>query len=207
MKKILFTFICFVAASSLYAQTAFGVKGGFQMAKFTDKVYDYDEGTYSMGFGLLGGGIINFGYSKLISLQTEFNLSRKKSPYESGDGRDKFDYILNYIEIPVLLKGSLGGEKLKIFGVFGPYAAFPIKEIYKYDGDGDPKYNPLIEGDFGYFDLGVKIGGGILYNFGLAIIFAELRYSMGLGQTIMDNYFNSGGIEVSGGLLFPMGRR
>jgi len=207
MKKFLFTFICLAAAVSMYAQTAIGVKGGFQMAKFTDKVYnDIQPGSYSIGLGLQGGGILNFGYNKLISLQLELNLSNKKSPFEADDGNDKFDYILNYVEIPILLKGTLGGEKLKFYGIFGPYAAFPFKEIYKYKEKADPTFNPFKEKDWSYFDLGVKIGGGILYNLGPVIIFVDLRYSMGLAQTIMDNYYNSGGLEASGGLLLPLSR-
>ncbi len=89
-------------------------------------------------------------------------------------------------------------------GLVGPYFSFPLKENYDYGCENDSSYSPLFESDFGYFDLGLKLGIGILYKFKNVGLFGEIRYNLGYGHPIMDNYFNSSNIEATAGILFQL---
>ncbi len=140
-----------------------------------------------------------------IAVQPELNYIRKgfKYDYSGGDGffyyeeSNKLSY--NYLEIPVLLRYSLGPDAFKIHVNLGPSVGYGLggKHNYRYyydPGDGQPPVSGEIEGSVkfdeepeGYegediyldkrIDIGLQGGAGItLFN----KIFVDIRYGLGL---------------------------
>jgi len=205
MKRLILLIVLLPLFIVLNAQVAVGFRAGFQANKFKDNIYD--KGVYTYSIGYLGGGMVSLGYNRTLSLQIELNLSEKRSDYEDIAHDDKYTFILDYVEIPALIKINLGRNDFKLFTFLGPYGSFPVREKYDYGGSDDPSFSPLFEGDFGYFDLGLKFGGGISYKVGNGTLFGELRFNYGFAQALMDNYLDSNGIEATVGILLQLPRK
>jgi hypothetical protein len=143
---LLFVSICF----SANAQFRIGAKAGISIPNLEgnseqSKGYTSRQGTY-------GGLILNFKLARLLSLQPEINFSPQggkrngiqQVPSDAISGISfppginlyanfKNTTILNYLEVPVLLKFTLG-HKLKYYACFGPHIAFLVEAKTKTSG-------------------------------------------------------------------------
>ncbi len=152
-----------------------GQKGGLKAGANFTNLYVDDVSDENMKIGL------NLGLwhqSADGNFQTEINYSNKGAQilYDGALGSGKYNYNLNYIEVPVLFVGHVGPLNLHV----GPYAAFLVGvNIKSKDSDGNVEgVTQLDRDDFNTFDYG--LAGGVGIDFESSQI--GLRYSYGLRE-------------------------
>jgi hypothetical protein len=123
MKRILLLSVLFVITISFMpvnAQVKLGVQGGINLA---DVSLDPEQTGFEMGIrtGFLVGGIVNYNFSPLLSLQAEPAYIQKGSSVDITSTEDGINIkgeatmTANYIDIPVLLKATFGNAQVKPF--------------------------------------------------------------------------------------------
>lgn len=149
MKNIyVIAFLCFSLSTN--AQFRIGAKGGISIPNLEGNS-EQSKG-YTSRQAVYGGLFLNFRLTRLISLQPEINFSSQGGqrngiqpiPSDAISGINlppgvnlyanfKNATILNYLEIPVLVKFTLG-HKLKYYACFGPQIGFLVKAKTKTSG-------------------------------------------------------------------------
>ncbi|MBX9781722.1 MAG: PorT family protein [Chitinophagaceae bacterium] len=217
MKYLLIpVFCCFFSAAK--SQIHIGAKGGISIPNLEGN-NEQSKG-YTSRLGGYGGIVANFQLSKYLSLQPEINFSpqggqRKGMQTVPADKLGditlppgtklyagfKTTSILNYIEIPVLAKITLG-NKLKYYLFAGPHIAFLVEAKTKTSGssllyldkngtmplqiNGNPlppvSFNATtdIKESIKTINAGLQGGLGLQYKLGPGFIFIEGRAIFGL---------------------------
>lgn len=153
--------VCMPMAAS--AQTTLGIKGGLSYATLSNKSPDFDNRT-----GFAAGVAIDM-RSGLIGIQPEI-LYVQKGVTASGTPSGTSPK-LDYVEVPVLLKLTLGTPGLQPMVYAGPSAGFRLScKVLEVD---------CASGTVKSTDWGAVLGGGVRIggNKGLTL---EGRYSWGL---------------------------
>ncbi|TFH36209.1 MAG: PorT family protein [Bacteroidia bacterium] len=185
---ILLSFLSYQAFGQKY-----GIRGGFNLA---NQVWQEDGDTYSADFkskpGFHIGGIIEFPFTDLLSLETGLILDTKGLNWKEGDSGFSYEenYSLYYLDVPVVLKAVIEvGGSIGVYAVAGPYFGMGLsgKSKWVYESTGgdesgedkvewgsDPEIDHFKRPDFGLtFGGGVDIKGiqvGVTYDLGLANI-------------------------------------
>jgi hypothetical protein len=128
--------------------------------------------------------------------------------------------ILNYFEVPLLLKYSFPlGKSTKFYVDLGPYAGVLLNAKQKTKGSsliyadrGETQVvvpvaqpfdaNTDVTSDIKSFNAGVTAGGGISQNFGSGELFVDLRGAYGITSIQKDK---KNGSSHTGNLLFDIG--
>jgi hypothetical protein len=98
MKKLLFAIAMFFSVQSAFAQSfSIGPKAGLNISNYTGGDIESDA---LVGYHL--GGILNFGFGKVFSLQPEVLFSTQGAKVRNGS--TKSDFKISYVTIPVMLK-------------------------------------------------------------------------------------------------------
>lgn len=198
MKQFLGFLVLSLLCVQVNAQTALGLKLGFQN---TD-LYDYSDASSvtTTNYGL----ILNFGYSHVASFQMEVNYSPKGSVYTFID--EEIEEVYNYLEVPLLLKLNFGANNLNYYGLIGGFAAVPY-DIKTVSGGQEEKGGGLSdENGFDGLDLGLHVGAGLSYNIGPGRILGELRYATGF-EGLPDEFVDPKALLFSVGYLFTFGNK
>jgi hypothetical protein len=249
MKTFMKTF-CLIISLFFYlladAQVDIGVKGGIGISNLAESM---GQGEMSASRkGMYGGLVFSFHVSPSVYLQPEINLSRQGRQQKGiqqvpaniikdlnvFNGVDLYaDYksstILNYLEIPLLVKVLLG-KRVKYYSCFGPYIGFLIsaktatigKSLLYSDAAGTI---PLVQNDAPYptvslnsivsikesiktVNLGVQGGLGIQIPAGTGNIFFEGRTIMGINNiqthTNREGKIQTGCLVVAAGYLIKL---
>jgi hypothetical protein len=172
-------------------QAQFGVKGGVNFSNmYTEDVHDNNVLTsFNAGVYFL------IPITDFAAFQPEIIYSRKGSEltYDNTFATGKAQFKLNYIEVPLLVKGNLT-KNISVHA--GPYFAYLLdaKAVNKSD-NGTYNFEDNINNDnFNKFDVGLSagigldfdaIGIGARYNYGLTNVGKE-RNSGGTSYTLPD---------------------
>jgi hypothetical protein len=111
---------------------------------------------------------------------------------------------LDYLEIPILLKVKFGKEQLKPYVFFGPSIGILSKSEAELRNSGSTTTTEN-SSSFESTNIGLDFGGGVEYALNKQIdIFANLRYSMGLGDILKDDVFDwkTYGYQLNIGIKF-----
>lgn len=115
MKKLFLTSFLALACVSAFSQSfSIGPKAGVNLSNYTGGNIDSEA-----KFGYHVGGILNFGFGKVFSLQPEVLLSTQGAKVQNDGRRD--DFKITYITVPVMFKFKTNGG---FFVEFGPQAGF-----------------------------------------------------------------------------------
>jgi hypothetical protein len=158
------------------------------------------ESSNRMGYAL--GGFLQFELSPRFTLQPEVNFIRKGSVQSVSVadlpiGPIRVTYILDYIEVPLILKTYLRTDKKPLaphLGI-GPYAAILVHDRYRvknsFLGESEQKIEDLRSTDFGVvFAAGLDVHGpDALFSF-------SYRYSMGFLDLVLPTGPGLPGIEL-----------
>ncbi len=195
--------LSFVGIPSLYSQIKFGVKAGtsYSTILFSDDLKP-DEGDVKYRFGFIGGITSEIRIiGKAVFLQPEFLFHQKGFNYStdlvddpsSPDHSLKSYVVLNYLEMPILVKVKFGrfyaiGGPSILLGIGGNYKRV---ETYKSPPSADftkietgkvkfayELYNSTSDETFFHNRIDVSIQGGL--GMKISIITVELRYALGL---------------------------
>ena len=148
-----------------------GIKGGYNLAAVSfDNDNDVDTGNRS-GFhlGIYGESFLN----QNISLQLELLYSQQGYEIESNGGT--FTQKLDYINLPLMLKGYIADS---FFLEAGPQIGIAISHKEEFDSNFD-LFDTSQEFDPNSFDYGVNFGAGFKTNSGISF---SARYHLGLGD-------------------------
>ena len=184
--------------SAAQAQTGLklGLKGGFNGSTFSGS--DSKGSEYKAGFA--AGGLLNYGFTDMFSVQAELLYSQKGASqdgvtYVSGtttaglptfanNGTAKI--TLGYIDVPVLLKVNTGEDGKGLFFEAGPQGSFVMHQRTfvednsgKQVGSSETSTDGLNKVVLGYVaGLGYQITSGV----GLGV-----RYTGDISQVYKDN--------------------
>jgi hypothetical protein len=186
MKKTILSLALLVGmAGAAQAQTGLklGLKGGFNGSTFSGT--DSKGSEYKAGFA--AGGLINYGFTDMFSVQGELLYSQKGSSIDNYGGSGiTFKNTLGYIDVPILLKVNTGDDGKGLFFEAGPQGSFVMHQRAfiedsggKQIGSSETSTDPLNKVVIGYVaGLGYQITSGV----GLGV-----RYTGDFSQVYKDN--------------------
>lgn len=165
----------------------FGVKGGLNYSTFNDT----DNVEYKTGF--LVGGYANFNIpASPVSVQPELLFAQYGAEVENSDAT----FVVNYIQVPVLLKFGFDLPVASPNVYFGPYMSLNTKaEIENSDGALN------LEDNAKDTTFGVVVGAGV----DVSKLRFGLRYTAGLTNVADDNFNDSaknGALALTVGIAF-----
>jgi len=115
MKKLLFAALLFASVQSAFAQSfSIGPKAGLNISNYTGGNI---ESNALVGYHL--GGVLNYGFGKVFSLQPEVLFSTQGAKVENAGSKSEFK--ISYVTVPVMLKFKSSGG---FYFEFGPQAGF-----------------------------------------------------------------------------------
>lgn len=158
MKKLILSVAAIFAFGFASAQdTKFGLKGGLNLANFTDD-----------GFTIKAG--VNFGGFAEVKINSSFAIQPELIFSMQGAKKDSYSFSTNYINIPVMAKVTLGeGFSLQA----GPQLGVLVSAIASANGvDVD------VKSDLKTIDFGLNVGAGYDVNENIMI---DARYNFGVG--------------------------
>ncbi|PZF73111.1 porin family protein [Taibaiella soli] len=181
----------------------------------------------SMSPGLKIGGVVDFGFNKLISFQPGLFFTQKGATTTLASYNSSGAYVsvkrkirMNYIEVPLNVLFKLGYSHEGHFEVGGgPYVAFAVggKVKLKYSepatGTTQETTNSLNIGDAATddvksMDAGINFVGGYQWKAGV-ILRAQLAFGVPniLPEGNSDNHMRNWGFGVSAGYLFNCSKK
>jgi hypothetical protein len=201
--------------SVLQAQSvSAGFRGGVNLAKVSFEGYPDVEldGRPALDIGML----LDIKFSDFFSVQPEIHYLQKGFRFEEQLGMQPFDqgYLINYLEVPILAKFSLGNEMARFLINAGPSLGYALKGKYKANFTGDIieediDFSQDLFEDFNRVDFSLLFGAGISFNTGSVTIFADARYLLGLRSwgDIDDGLpeIRNRGLGFGLGVLIPVG--
>jgi len=196
---ILAVFLAFPLFS--WAQFSIGLQGGANLSRmdFTNNP-DYRYTEINDQQGLVGGIVLQFMGNKHTGVQAEFNYTQRGWIENDTTGVDDLKYKnqMDYIEIPILSRITIGGKRLKGIFNIGPYLGFGLNRTITTEnittGSSESIEYVFDSKKDNQFDFGLMAGGGIEYQLNFGKIAAEARYTVGLGDINKEKTYQS---EVS----------
>jgi hypothetical protein len=174
MKKIyLAVILLLVVVIGSYAQSAFGIKAGLNLASEYSRT-DNQSATTDITPNFHVGGYYDAVVSSGFSVQSGLLLQGKGGKYKTYDGSALTNKRL-YLEVPINLLGRVKAGAGDVFFGGGPYLAYGISAKVKSGqqavdldwGGGYDKLNPL---DAGLnFLVGYRFVNGLVFNLGNGI--------------------------------------
>lgn len=199
------------APSGISGQTAMGFRVGVRSAGLEtgQSVSTISKPVY--------GAYLGFGLSDRLALQTEVVYGTRGAS-GLGLGSDALDpnaagadLSMGYIEVPLLLRAGLPGERFLASLFAGGYIGFLTHcdltaggtTTACDDAAATQRFSPRTT------DFGLVAGAGLDVALGESTIFVDARYSVGLlsiqaGSDAFDARHN--GLAVTGGFAIPLGR-
>jgi hypothetical protein len=223
MKKILkliLLFLLIACNSSLQAQVQLGLRGGIlsSSANFSETTAGQ---TIRNRTGLLGSLLLEFRINEGFAVQPEVSLVQRGWKNTSvltipfiGTNELIYQEQINYLEIPVLLKGGFAIGNVRLDLLAGPSLAWAIngqrKVTNKFtNGAGQTTEDKSTEDidfdqDFEKADFGLQGGAMVSIKLGGMRLFADGRYLYGIKDLSKgDNVtVTSKGAVLSVGILF-----
>lgn len=161
MKKLSFTVLMVTLSTFAMAQTfSFGPKAGINISNYSGGDINSDA---KVGYHI--GGLLNFGFGEIFSIQPEVLFSTQGAKVENAGS--KTNYKINYLNVPVMLKFRIANG-FYIEG--GPQAGFRLSENIP-----DQSINDFAK----QLDLSAGAGLGYQSDAGIGI---GLRYMAGLSK-------------------------
>lgn len=161
MKKLSFTMLMVTLSTFAMAQTfSFGPKAGINISNYSGGDINSDA---KVGYHI--GGLLNFGFGEIFSIQPEVLFSTQGAKVENAGS--KTNYKINYLNVPVMLKFRIANG-FYIEG--GPQAGFRLSENIP-----DQTINDFAK----QLDLSAGAGLGYQSDAGIGI---GLRYMAGLSK-------------------------
>lgn len=203
MKKLTAVLLAALALACLAPQAGaatIGLKGGLNFANMAIKTTETatDIPTFKTQQGLTGGIFVSFNFGAL-AIQPEVLYSRRGLSYpeyadETVDVTGRF--LVDYVEMPVLIKYSILSGPIKPFLYAGPSIGYVLKAQQGYDVNyltgEEPDYTYRYETQeyFKDTEFAAVFGAGFDIKLPKVILSIEGRYHLGL-----TNVYQPTGVE------------
>lgn len=220
MKKSIFTIVLLACGlaffTQLSAQTKTGLAVGYVHTHWDMPVsVPSEEGEWSTAGGLYLSLPIEHSFSKNLAFQGEIAWAQKGASVKLDmyvDGiyvKAKGTTLVDYLEIPAMLKFSTGSGKTRLYGFAGGYLAYGLKAnitttataTYQDQKETftDAQELDFEELGFSRTDFGLLTGAGVRFG----KIFVEARYTHGMAD--MDTSEGPEAVIHNRGLVFSLG--
>lgn len=190
----LFLLAVFAKTAEAQSPVDFGIKGGINLANLS-------EGDADVRTGFTGGLVIELGLPLMpLGVETGLYYSQKGSSNEANGGTETLK--LDYLEVPVLAKFSLGppGPISPSF-VIGPYAGYLLNSEFEGENEfGSGTIN--LDDDTETVDFGLIAGVGVDFNLGLTKVNVQTRYGYGLVDAFEDEDSKNRVLSITAGIMF-----
>ena len=200
-----------------------GLMGGLNFADL-DIVGDGEEqevGARTLyGFGVVFGVTLN----DYMAIQVEPKYMQKGGTLIHSDSDPEFDIKAEYIEVPILIKASMG-DRIRPYVLAGPTFGYLMSASVKGEVE---EMGLTFEADWKDvskdFEMALTFGGGVSMQVGRGSIFLDGRYCLGLvnlneggtvefraGDLVMteevreDDEFSTKGFQIMLGYTLPLG--
>lgn len=190
-----------------------GVRGGVNIATAEiemkiDDSWETDMKDYIVGVN--AGLVAEIGFSDMFALQPELNFIQKgyKTTYQNGFTYDATT-TLNYLEMPVLLKGRFGAGDLKFNAVLGPSVGYAFNGKHK--ANGETTDIDFDTDNVNRYDFSGVVGLGASYDLTVGSIFLDGRMAWGFANVYdgegSDNFnWHNRGFNIGAGYIYHFGR-
>jgi hypothetical protein len=171
------------------AQVRVGLVGGLNFSEADQSSFYYSRASSTMGYAI--GGVLDYPLTKNLSLLIEPTYSEKGTsaqPISCQDNVSKVSFDLSYLEVPLLLKYSVGKD-LRPYLLLGSTLGFNLSSNLGAEIRG-PWFGQLeIETSAGSFvrelECSVEFGGGLSYQLDEYLaLFVEARYAHAISNTV-----------------------
>lgn len=186
MKKLLIAALAVLFAAAavpqdLEAGVSVGLKGGFNLANIAFSPEDPEMPAFSTLKGVTGGVFLSIGLG-FVTIQPEVLYSRRGTMWEL-DEANSVQFLLDYIEVPVLVKFSVlpaGPVRPVLFA--GPSFGTLIKATGRMTGLPDADIKDMWEKT----ELAAVFGGGLDFKLAGMTLSLDGRYHLGLTNIAAD---------------------
>jgi hypothetical protein len=185
MKTILFILAASQFMFPVSGQFRFGVEGGANISTLVLKNYTIEHAHNSFRPGFNAGPVAEYAFGKHLSFKTSLILETKgaNGTYRSDTLNLNGSTSLYYLDIPLLIRGSVKSGDFTFLLNVGPYAGMGLSGIKTLETPDsrtswDIKWGKDVQDDFKRFDYGIAAGGGIEWN----RISLEGSFSLGLAN-------------------------
>lgn len=178
------------ASASNAGPVRFGIKAGLAVANVDpSEIFPGVDLKTKKGPG--GGAFVTWGLSEHFGLQGEllyvskglsFGKSEETDEYGNSIGTLEILQVMDYLEIPLLLRAAWFTERpVSPAVVVGPAVSFKVRERFKTTGarEGSVKTDAFASSDFG-----VAAGGELRFRTGPRWSVIEARYTIGLVDAV-----------------------
>ncbi|MTI29251.1 porin family protein, partial [Xanthovirga aplysinae] len=189
-----------LSVSSTFAQeVSVGLRGGVNFSTLQGK--DVEGLDYATGLDIALP--VELSFSKNFALQPELHFIQKGAAikYEAEGVENEIRAFQNYLELPILLKGKIGNDKISGYAIAGPTLGYALSQRgVLIEGDDKTSDSVDFTDEQNRFEIGANFGLGAELQAGLGKVVVDARYGLGLsGLTKSDdlaegvnNEFNSG---------------
>lgn len=177
-----------LVVNSGVAAVGYGIKGGLTLGNVKSMPEQFIEGypwkTYP---GLAGGVFVNLGVTRGFSIQPEVLYVQKNTRITIPEHDAEATWHFDYIEIPLLLKYSLGGEGSKIVPAVnaGPFLGFNSK-AKMVTRLGQNEETEDIKEDIRSSEYGIAFGAGLATKLGSVKLGLDVRYDLGISDIMKE---------------------
>lgn len=193
--------IAILLTLNLSAQVKFGAKAGLNFTDvnadlYIDAVNDAPEMNTSFVLGIHSEIPIN----ATLSFQPELQYARRGFGINQGTSFDVFGLevpvganartVLNYVEMPLLMKAKVGNEKIKAYGLIGPSlgratsAKIESSVTFLIDWNLPDVNIDLDDNMYNRNDISAVIGAGAEVSTETGSLFADVRYQRGFNSVL-----------------------
>jgi hypothetical protein len=173
------TAIALLAAAPAAAQVpGLGVKAGLNLASQNTGDAGEDPGLQSLR-AIVAGVFATLPVTSWLEVQPEALYSVKGSSFE--DGGIKAKVLVDYLEVPVLARFSMGGGRLAYYAAGGPFVAVRLRARTRTTFDSATEEIDVSD-EVQRVDYGLAAGGGV--EFGSLVV--DGRYTHGLKDVDKD---------------------
>jgi hypothetical protein len=178
------------------ADAMFGIKAGVNIANFTgDDVFHNSSNP-----GAVAGLFARYGLSKSWSLQPEALFAMRGAKFSVADIQS--EQQINYIEIPLLARFGWGhGASFRPSLFAGPSVAFQLQNKIVDGAEIDLKGQPGVRD----YDIGAIVGAELDYTAGAGDILLDARYEQGLVSWSEDLNIKNSTLSFLLGYGWPLG--
>ena len=225
LRKVLLMIACAWGLGNLNAQVEIGLKSGANFARVSSNSFLDLIGTdFQMSPGFTGGVFAEIGMGNGFSFQPEINYIQKGFAIREGvDIRifnldipisGSFTTQIHQIDMPLLLKYSVGNEKFRAYVEAGPVAGYAMggRAIARANVIIPVKlYDQAINLDNVYynrFEIAGRVGAGIAAKAGIGTFHLGAAYQHGFNEVytlpIIDARIRNRGVMATIGYSIPI---
>jgi len=204
------------------AQIRLGVIGGLNLANVVVEPAQDPQFSNLTAFG--GGVVAQIHLTENLALQLEPMYLQKGARLEGSFNDTDSDSgliftanvkaKLNYLEVPAMLKFTIGTSTSRPYVMAGPMLGFRLsaREMGSFSISGlEQKFDLDVKDQTQSIDFGIGFGAGVNFPVGRNSIFIQGRYALGLTNISDDpddpeSKLKTRGIQVMAGLTFSVGQ-